>query len=298
MDPTRLPAIDLSRFTLDVPNPAPPRLAASVILVRQASQASPASQSLQTTSLDAYFLKRKTELAFAGGMMVFPGGGVDQRDLDMYASFQWDGPSPAWWASRLGVDQETANAIVCAAARETFEETGVLFAGSEQGVLMNANDDPSLEQDRLLLEAKQIAFSELLSQRKVRLQTQYLFPWSYWITPEFEPRRFQTWFFVAELPAGQSPRSASTEADESDWVPITEAIQLAARGEVLMLPPQYCSCLELVDLNASGQALAAASAERKLEPIMPVVDQGPQGPRLVLPPDLVELGRRIGEQLL
>ena len=64
---------------------------------------------------------------FAGGMCVFPGGGVDPRDFD--ADVAWAGPAPAEWAERLGCDEEMARALVCAAVRETFEESGVLLAG-------------------------------------------------------------------------------------------------------------------------------------------------------------------------
>ena len=68
-------------------------------------------------------------MAFAGGMCVFPGGGVDPRDFDDERS-PWAGPpSPAEWARRLGCDEPMARALVCAAVRETFEESGVLLAG-------------------------------------------------------------------------------------------------------------------------------------------------------------------------
>ena len=65
---------------------------------------------------------------FVAGVMVFPGGGVDDRDRN--ADIAWFGPEPAWWAERFGVEPDLAEALVCAAARETFEESGVLFAGT------------------------------------------------------------------------------------------------------------------------------------------------------------------------
>ena len=76
---------------------------------------------------EVYLLRRQTSMAFAGGMCVFPGGGVDPRDHD--ASVAWAGPSPAEWAERLACDESLARALVCAAVRETFEESGVLLAG-------------------------------------------------------------------------------------------------------------------------------------------------------------------------
>ena len=70
-------------------------------------------------------------MAFAGGMCVFPGGGVDPRDFD--AEIGWAGPPPAEWAALLGTDEALARALVCAAVRETFEESGVLLAGPTDG---------------------------------------------------------------------------------------------------------------------------------------------------------------------
>ena len=82
--------------------PAEPRDAATVVLLR-ASDAGP----------EVYLLRRQTSMAFAGGMCVFPGGGVDERDDD--PALAWAGPSPSEWAGRLGVDEELARALVCAA---------------------------------------------------------------------------------------------------------------------------------------------------------------------------------------
>ena len=97
--------------------PVEPRDAATVILLR-ASASGPS----------VYYLRRQVSMEFAGGMCVYPGGGVDQRDFDHDVA--WAGPSEAEWAERLGCDEETARALVCAAVRETFEESGVLLAGT------------------------------------------------------------------------------------------------------------------------------------------------------------------------
>ena len=79
---------------------------------------------------EVYLLRRQTSMAFAGGMCVFPGGGVDPRDFDHAVA--WAGPTPAEWAARLGVEEPMARALVCAAVRETFEESGVLLAGTRR----------------------------------------------------------------------------------------------------------------------------------------------------------------------
>ena len=101
--------------------PAEPRDAATVVLLRPGA-----------TGPDVYLLRRQTSMAFAGGMCVFPGGGVDPRDFDdeLVDRGLWAGPSPAEWAERLGCEEPKARALVCAAVRETFEESGVLLAGA------------------------------------------------------------------------------------------------------------------------------------------------------------------------
>ena len=98
--------------------PAEPRDAATVVLMRPGTTA---------TGPEVYLLRRQASMAFAAGMCVFPGGGVDPRDFDHAVA--WAGPAPAEWAERLGTDEATARALVCAAVRETFEESGVLLAG-------------------------------------------------------------------------------------------------------------------------------------------------------------------------
>src|SRR5687768_15405555 len=110
--------------------PAEPRDAATVVLLRPGSSGAAGSE--------VYLLRRQTSMAFAGGMCVFPGGGVDPRDFDppsdegpgLVDRGLWAGPSPAEWAARLGCDEPMARALVCAAVRETFEESSVLLAGA------------------------------------------------------------------------------------------------------------------------------------------------------------------------
>ena len=97
-------------------DPLVPRPAATVMLVRDTAQ-----------GIKVFLMRRHSAMDFVAGVMVFPGGGVDDRDRN--ADIAWSGPEPSWWAQRFGVDTDLAEALVCAAARETFEESGVLFAG-------------------------------------------------------------------------------------------------------------------------------------------------------------------------
>ena len=186
--------------------PAEPRNAATVVLLRPGSEGP-----------EVYLLRRQTSMAFAGGMCVFPGGGVDPRDFDH--AIAWAGPAPEEWAARLGTDEATARALVCAAVRETFEESGVLLAGESADTVVADTTGDDWESDRAALEARELAFTEFLDRRGLVLRTDLLGVWAAWLTPVFEPRRYRTWFFVADLPEGQRTRDVSTESDHVTWLP-------------------------------------------------------------------------------
>jgi len=102
--------------------PAVPRDAATVILLR------PDASAGEGGGIEAFLLRRTAELEFAPGAYVFPGGSVDAPDAD--PSVGWAGPGPGDFAALLDVPPDRARALVCAAVRETFEESGVLLAGA------------------------------------------------------------------------------------------------------------------------------------------------------------------------
>jgi 8-oxo-dGTP pyrophosphatase MutT (NUDIX family) len=237
--------------------PAEPRDAATVVLLRP-SNAGPS----------IYLLRRQTSMAFAGGMCVFPGGGVDRRDFD--ATVAWAGPPPSDWATRLGVDEAEARALVCAAVRETFEESGVLLAGTSPDDVVADTTGDDWEADRVALESRELAMSDFCERRGLVLRSDLLGVWAGWQTPVFEPRRFRTWFFVAVLPEGQRTRDVSSESSSVTWRPALEAVQAVDDGELMMMPPTYLTCLE-VGQHADPAAVLAASADRSVDMFTPEV---------------------------
>lgn len=243
-------------FTSGEKEPVEPRNAATVILMRSGA-AGP----------EVYLLRRQTSMAFAGGMCVFPGGGVDPRDFDDHG-VRWAGPEPRDWAGRLGTDEATARALVCAAVRETFEESGVLLAGESPDSVVADTTGEDWERDRAALEARELSFTDFLEQRGLVLRTDLLGVWRAWLTPVFEPRRYRTWFFVADLPEGQRTRDVSTESDQVTWSPALQAVEDAESEQILMLPPTYQTCLE-VGQYADPQAVLEAARDRSVEMFMP-----------------------------
>jgi 8-oxo-dGTP pyrophosphatase MutT (NUDIX family) len=226
--------------------PVPARRAATVMLLRDTADG-PA----------VHMLRRRTSMAFAGGAYAYPGGGVDPRDDEHHV--RWAGPTRRWWAERLGVDTTAeAQAIVCAAVRETYEEAGVLLAGPTPDTVVGDTTGADWEADRAALVARETSFAQFLDRRGLVLRSDLLGAWARWITPEFEPRRYDTWFFVAALPEGQRTRNASTEADRTVWIRPSEAARAYDAGELLMLPPTVATLRRLAPYATVAETLAAA----------------------------------------
>ena len=234
--------------------PAVPRRAATVMLLKDGP-----------TGSVVHMLRRRASRAFAGGAYAYPGGGVDPRDDEHH--IHWAGPTRAWWAARLGVDETTAQAIVCAAVRETYEEAGVLLAGPTPESVVGDTTGAEWEADRAALVARDLSFAEFLERRGLVLRSDLLGAWTRWITPEFEPRRYDTWFFVAALPEGQRTRNASTEADRTVWIRPQDAADGYDKGELLMMPPTIATLRQLTAYGTAADALAAAP-DRDLTPVL------------------------------
>jgi len=173
--------------------PAVPRDAATVLLLRDGADGP-----------EVHVMVRHRGMAFAGGMLAFPGGGVEPTD---HADL------PADWPARLGVAPELAAAVVGAALREVEEEAGVVLTLDDLGL------------------------------------------WDAWTTPEFEPCRYRTWFFVARLPDGQEARELSTESTSVHWTTAAAALDKLESGEWSMLPPTYFSVRRLGTFGSVDEVL-------------------------------------------
>ena len=238
------------------PRPAGTKPAASVVLIRDGG-----------SGVETFLMRRHTAMAFAGGMTVFPGGGVDARDLR--ADVPMVGPDVHWWAERFGVRPELASALVCAAARETFEECGVLFAGASQTEIVD--DAAAFRPARAELSDKSLSFAEFLGREGLLLRSDLLRPWANWITPEAEARRYDTFFFVAALPQGQQADGDTTEAVASAWQTPEEAISSFTQRRSFLLPPTWS---QLDAVTAAGATVAEVlDAHRDIMPIMPVLGE-------------------------
>ena len=231
--------------------PATPRDAATVVLVRDGG-----------AGLEAFLLRRVAGMAFAGGMTVFPGGGVDPRDAD--TSVAWSGPPPSWWAARFGCSVELATALVCAAVRETFEESGVLLAGPSGSSVVA--DTWACAGARAALVARELSLAQVLASEGLVLRADLLRPWANWLTPVEEPRRYDTYFFVAVLPSGQRADGATSEASDAAWQRPAEALADWKAGRRALMPPTWVTLAELDELGTVSEVLASSRAVSKVIP--------------------------------
>ncbi|WP_338316177.1 hypothetical protein, partial [Streptomyces bohaiensis] len=257
--PERIRALARGEIT-----PPAPRPSATVLLLRDPPEAVDTAGSATAGGPQVFLLRRRLSMAFAAGACAYPGGGVDPRDR---TPLTWAGPGPAGWAERLGVDTATAQSVVCAAVRETFEEAGVLLAGSTAADVVSDTTGDDWEADRRALVSRELAFSEFLARRSLVVRDDLLGGWARWITPEFEARRYDTWFFVALLPAGQQSRNASSEADRAGWTSPADALAGYRAGELLMMPPTVATLRALLPHHRAEEALRAAG-DRDLAPVL------------------------------
>jgi 8-oxo-dGTP pyrophosphatase MutT (NUDIX family) len=245
---------------VDIKNPSVPRDAATIVLLRDGER-----------GLETYLLRRRSTLEFAPGVLVFPGGGVQESDRQ---PLEWVGPSADEWAERFGCDEATAHALVVAAVRETFEESGVLFASPGPDAPFVA-DTTEFEAERRALDAGELDFHEFLTARGLTLRADLLGAWAHWVTPAFEPRRYDTRFFVATVPADQRVSELPGEADRASWWPIKDIWPALESGSVTMLPPTSITCGELGEL--AFHEVPAAVAARGVTHVEPVlIDEGGQ----------------------
>lgn len=241
----------------------PARDASTVVLVRDSD-----------TGVEVFLQRRVGGMQFAGGMTVFPGGGVDPSDETTPAS--WAGPSPEWWAQQFGVDAPRAQALVLAAVRETFEECGVLLAGPTADTIVS---DTSVHSDaRRRVEKRELSFGQFLVDSELVVRTDLLRPWAHWITPEGESaRRYDTRFFVAAAPQGQVADDATSEATDAQWCTAQFALEDFRAGRRRLMPPTWSILRRLAPFQRVADVL---DSDADLRAVQPVVVQG-DGPMRV-----------------
>ena len=247
--------------------PPTPADSATVVLLREPTPG----------RLEVLLVARKAQSRAFAGAHVFPGGLVDpaDRSLELLRTIE-PRMSAAMASATLGENAgpEVALAFWVATIRELFEEAGILLAdlaGTPLSFADPAIRDRFAAQRRRLLDGE-LTFQELVRHERLVLRAGDLHYFSRWITPVHAPRRYDARFFVACVPADQTPLHDERETTSAEWLTPADALAGAAAGSLILTPPTARTLEELIDLGSMAHVLASARA-RRVTPILPKVVQ-------------------------
>lgn len=241
----RLPPGFIERIGTGPESAAVPRPAATTVLLRDA-----------TDGIQVFLLRRNRTAGFVPGAWVFPGGRVDEADAD-----------PALWGVG-SAPAEPAPAYWAAAVRELFEETGVLLARDEAGELVPDTTEPAWMEWRDALLEDRTTLRQLLDAHSLHIAPEQLVHFAHWITPVAEPRRFDTHFFVASLPAGVQATADRREMSDSQWLSPGEALDRFEAGTLPMVFPTVRTIETLAGFDTVDAAFRDLRG-RAVRPVLP-----------------------------
>ena len=235
--------MESKQLTIDTP----PRDAATVVMLRDGD-----------AGLEVLLMRRHTDSAVLGGAYVFPGGKVDAADSAAEVLARLD-QAPATLQTQLGeptLTAEAAASFFVAAAREAFEESGVLYAQRVGAPLAAAERHAAFDAI-----GQGQTFLDMLRTHELQLDTTDLVPWSRWITPRqalMMNRRFDTRFFLAAVPRAQEARFDDFEVTEARWLCPRAALVEYLDGAIDMAAPQLISLIHLRGFASTAEALRDA----------------------------------------
>jgi 8-oxo-dGTP pyrophosphatase MutT (NUDIX family) len=251
---------------------ANPRPAATVVVLRDG----PAGP-------EVFMVRRHEGTAFMGGAHVFPGGRVDAADRD--ADDTWCSGMAGAARQLDGLPPADAVAYHVAAARELFEEAGVLLARHPDGdyvSLAGAADHERLKQDRTRVHDAATTLRAVIERERLRLALDALVLFAHWVTPPIDSRQFDTRFFMTRIPPHQTPAHDDTETTHSLWARPADAIARAERDEIVLPPPTWSTLRELEPFESVKEALAWARRRTVIRRMPKAIER--DGHRMLLLP--------------
>ena len=252
----------------------PVRDAATVMLLRDGE-----------AGIEVCMLRRNLNSDFVGGAYVFPGGAVDPSDggseLDAHVT-GWTDES----ASRI-VDVEAGGlAFWVAAIRESFEEAGLLLARHHDGRIVDLDSDAERwAGHRVAVDTGATRLVDVCLGEGLVLATDRIEYFSRWITPLGAPRRYDTRFFVALAPEGQTPVHDDREVIASVWIRPDDALTEHRAGRFEMIFPTVRTLESLGRFERSSDVVEHARHIGRIDPVLPRIVESTSGLRIVLPGD-------------
>ena len=259
--------------------PVIPKNAATVILLRNDER----------QGFDVFLLKRHEKSSFMGGNYVYPGGRVDRDD-----------GSPELYSLSRGVTLEEAQknlgeilspeesfAHWIAAIRELFEEAGVLLAYDQKGNLIQLTNREERERFldyRKLLQEDKISFSEMAQKENLLFALDQLLYYAHWITPEAQPQRFDTRFFLTRCPSGQEASPDQKETTAGIWLAPQKALEENLKRVVILSPPTLKTLEDLARFKSIDEVFNSQRKE-DIRPVLPILTKLTSGPLIIFPWD-------------
>ncbi len=210
------------------PPPPPPRDASVVVLFRRAAN-----------GVEVFWLEREQRLQFAGGFYAFAGGKLDAADK----SVPVDGASG------------DAAAFIACAARELFEETGVLKAGGAEKLAQL-----ELDELRRAVLNETMTLAQVLSSRGLTLHADDFVSAGRWVTPPYLPRGFDARFFLVESMPSQHAHVWKGELTAGEWIAPREALKRWEQGAALLHPPNLHALQVMARFTSVAQAAKELAA--------------------------------------
>ena len=247
--------------------PVAPRPAATIVLLRDGAR-----------DMEVLLMRRSRKAGFVPGAYVFPGGRVDASDALPGVVSLLDDLNPETARDRLEHEGEPpAIAYYLAALREAFEETGIMVGLREDGSAPpTAAEDPTVDGIRDALMGDRIGFGEAITRLGCRVAGDAIEYIAHWITPEPEPRRYDTRFFAAKVRAGATPIVDPREMTDALWLSPHDALARLDRGELPMVFPTIKTIEALARYESADDALAGYGAE-PVRTILPTLVVTPTG---------------------
>jgi len=230
--------------------PAVPRFASTVILYRLKEGTDDSNK----CDFEIFLIQRSRELKFLGGFHAFPGGKLEDEDILEKTIARCEGLDKNQ-AHQIILDKQTSHTdknfsigFWITGIREVFEETGILFAYDRDFELIRLNDPTHKEKFEVYrnkLLKNEILFSDLIETEDLFYALDKLHYFRHFITPDLSPIRYDTRFFLAEIPPHQTLGSTSSEIISSEWIDPTSAIKRYRKNIIKLIPPQYACISKL-----------------------------------------------------